>query len=371
MNADFELLWERNLGGSGEDILNSIIETSDGGFIAIGHSSSNDSLVSANYGMEDVWVVKLSSTGELEWSQNYGGSGREFGYDIVESIEGGYLLTFSSSSTDIDILNNYGRSDIILMKINGVGEIEWTKNYGGSDSEQPAKIIQDPGGNGYIVGGWTYSDDFDVSQNLGENDAWIFMVDRAGEILWEKTLGNDEHNGIRDLFIDGQGKLVANGWNSNNLKGTWIFKMDVANIDFDNDGYLNAEDCNDADASINPEARDIADNGIDEDCDGEDFASILDQLPFGEGNDLSVGFEPDFRIFPSPTAGILNIASNINSAVDYELANIFGKVVKAGTQIWVGGSTQLDLSDLPDGIYYLTIIISRNQRQTFRVLKSS
>lgn len=91
MNANQNIIWEKSLGGSNYDISNSIQQTTDGGFIVVGSSESNDGDVSGNHGFRDVWIVKLDLNGNLVWQKYLGGSGDDVANSIYQTTDGDML----------------------------------------------------------------------------------------------------------------------------------------------------------------------------------------------------------------------------------------------------------------------------------------
>ncbi|MFM7854277.1 MAG: hypothetical protein ACKO96_20720, partial [Flammeovirgaceae bacterium] len=95
--------WQKCLGGSGNDIIYSIGQTADGGYIATGTTYSNNGDVLGNHGGSDAWVVKLSSTGSIQWQKCYGGTGDD-GFKLIrKSIDGGYFLAGGTNSINGDV----------------------------------------------------------------------------------------------------------------------------------------------------------------------------------------------------------------------------------------------------------------------------
>ncbi len=180
INSNGAIEWQKTLGGSGYEFCGAIKQTNDGGFIVTGSTPSVDGEVTISYGQGDFWVVKLDSLGTLEWQKSYGGTAQDSSYDIHQTIEGGYIIAGLSYSHDIDLLNNIGLADYWVLKINATGVPQWQNNFGGSNNDY-ASYIQQTDANCFIVGGRTYSSDFDVSNYHGNSD--IFLLKLAPENL--------------------------------------------------------------------------------------------------------------------------------------------------------------------------------------------
>ncbi len=196
VNSSGSIKWQKCLGGSdNEDSSSSCVDadgeasiqqTSDGGYVVVGSTDSNDGDVSGNHGKTDFWVVKLNSTGEILWQKCLGGSSFDFGHSIQQTSDGGYVVVGLTDSNDGDVSGNHGSSDAWIVKLNSIGSIEWQKCLGGSGYEQATSIEQTSEG-GYIVVGLTTSNDGDVSGN--HEDAWVVKLNSTGSILWQKCLG--------------------------------------------------------------------------------------------------------------------------------------------------------------------------------------
>jgi len=111
------LLWEKTYGGSGFDAARGVNMGSDGGFVINGNSKSTDADLSDNAGENDIWVIKTDSNGTMVWQKTFGGSGLDYGFDIIETIDNAILLVGETTSTDFPNLQNKGKSDAIVIKI--------------------------------------------------------------------------------------------------------------------------------------------------------------------------------------------------------------------------------------------------------------
>ena len=239
-----DIEWQKSLGGSYGDFATSIQQTTDGGYIVAGYSYSNDGDVTDHRGLEgwaDFWVVKLDNTGDIEWEKSLGGSDHDFGNSIQQTTDGGYIVAGSSSSNDGDVTGYHGRSDYWIVKLDSTGNIEWQKSLGGSDDDEAYSIQQTTDG-GYIVAGGSWSNDGDVTGNHGNVDFWIVKLDITGNIQWQKSLGSSTHDGASSIqqTTDG-GYIVAGSSTSNNgdVSGNhgsddfWIVKLDnTGNIEW-------------------------------------------------------------------------------------------------------------------------------------------
>ena len=167
--------WQKSLGGSLIDIAYSIQQTTDGGYIIAGYTESTDGDISGNHGIWDYWIVKLTSTGNVDWQKSLGGSGWDRAFSVQQATNGGYIIAGESYSNDGDVTGNHGANDYWIVKLTLSGEIEWQRSIGGSSFDWGYCIQQTTNG-GYIIAGYSMSDDGDVSGNQGDRDYWIVKL---------------------------------------------------------------------------------------------------------------------------------------------------------------------------------------------------
>jgi hypothetical protein len=246
--------WQKCLGGTGSDAASSIGLTNDGGYIITGWSTSNDSDVTGHHGTSgtsgncDYWCVKVDSVGNIQWQKSLGGSSNDKAYSTQKTIDGGYIIAGTAASNNGDVTGNHG-SDFWIVKLDSSGNIQWQKAHGGTGSET-AYSIQQTTDRGYIVAGTSFSNDSDVTghhglTNLG--DYWVVKLDTIGNIQWQKSLGGTKNDIAQSVqqTLDG-GYIVAgySGSNDGDVTGHhgpsnstpaaydyWIVKLDtIGNI---------------------------------------------------------------------------------------------------------------------------------------------
>jgi len=164
LDGSGNIQWQKSLGGINEENAFSIQQTADGGFIVAGFTQSNNGDVSGNHGFSDYWVVKLDGSGNIEWQKSLGGSGDENASSIRQTTDGGFIVAGFTASNDGDVSGNHGSRDYWIIKLDGSGNIQWQKSFGGSGDEDASSIRQTADG-GFIVAGGTLSNDGDVSGN--------------------------------------------------------------------------------------------------------------------------------------------------------------------------------------------------------------
>jgi uncharacterized repeat protein (TIGR01451 family) len=186
--SQVQIQWQKCLGGTGYDQANAIQQTTDGGYIVAGWTQSINGDVSGNHGGEDFWVVKLDMTGNIQWQKCLGGTGYDRAHSIQQTTDGGYIVAGHTNSNNGDVSGNNGYYDMWVVKLDYQGNILWQKCLGGTGYDRAHSIQQTTDG-GYIVAGYTYSNNGDVSGNHGDSDMWVVKLDPQGNIQWQKCLG--------------------------------------------------------------------------------------------------------------------------------------------------------------------------------------
>jgi uncharacterized delta-60 repeat protein len=212
LTSDGTIDWQKAYGGAPENEgANSVQQTSDGGYIVAGYAYSFGD------GSSDFWVLKLDSDGTVAWQKTYGGVG--IYYDSASSIQqtsdGGYIVAGDTGSFDAEY------TDFWVLKLNSDGTVSWQKRYGGTYSDYASSIQQTSDG-GYIVAGETGS--FGVS----DYDFWVLKLNSTGTVSWQKSYGGaewDEANSIQQTS-DG-GYIVAGNSDSFGAGDNdfWVLKL--------------------------------------------------------------------------------------------------------------------------------------------------
>ncbi|MCK4664989.1 MAG: T9SS type A sorting domain-containing protein [Bacteroidales bacterium] len=241
LNELGNLEWQKCLGGSDFDVAYSIQQTTDGGYIVAGWAASNDGDVSGNHGEYDYWVVKLDSSGNIEWQKCLGGSNNDLVYSIQQTTDVGYIVAGGTVSNDGDVSENHGNYDYWVVKLDNIGNIEWQKCLGGTGDDKAYSIQQTTDG-GYIVAGYSDSNDGDVSGNHGGSDSWVVKLDDSGTIEWQKCLGGWESDGAKSTQQTTDGGYIVVGYtfsNDGNVSGNhgggdyWIVKLnELGNLEW-------------------------------------------------------------------------------------------------------------------------------------------
>jgi hypothetical protein len=170
--GDGSITWNRHYGGDGNESGFNVIATADGGYAVVGATNSYGA------GEEDIWLIKTDSEGVMQWNQTYGGLYDDEGWMLLQTADGGYLITGLTCTSE-------GIGDGLLIKTDSTGTLQWQKSYGGSGDEAFYGITKSSEG-GYILSGFTNS------TGAGQCDAWLVKVDAEGTQQWAKTYGGSD-----------------------------------------------------------------------------------------------------------------------------------------------------------------------------------
>jgi len=233
LNSKGDIQWQKCLGGTDWDWAQSVRQTSDGGYIVAGYTNSSNGDVSGNHGFNDYWVVKLDSKGDIQWQKCLGGGSQDYAACIQQASDGGYIVVGITASNDGDVSNNHGESDYWVVKLNSKGDILWQKCLGGTSADW-AYSGQQTSDNGYIVAGFTNSSNGDVSGNHGSYDYWVVKLNSKGNILWQKCLGGKSADGAYSMQQTTDGDYLIAGQTTSNdgdvsgnhgLNDYWVVKL--------------------------------------------------------------------------------------------------------------------------------------------------
>ncbi|MEY8761176.1 T9SS type A sorting domain-containing protein [Chryseobacterium tongliaoense] len=226
LDATGNLTWQKTLGGTGIDIAKSVRQTSDGGYIVCGRSLSVNGDITGNLGNSDYWIVKLSSTGNLQWQKSLGGEGPDEANSIEQTTDGGYIVAGTSWSPN----TGYGFGDYWVVKLDPSGNTQWQKPFGGSGSDNACSVKQTTDG-GYIVLGTSSSTDGDITASNGNDDYWIVKMDALGNLQWQKSYGDDLYDRAFNLNTTSDGGYAVVGYTGTPAEGNpgsndyWMLKL--------------------------------------------------------------------------------------------------------------------------------------------------
>lgn len=208
--------WQKVLGGSNTDDPAIIKPTTDGGYIIAGSTYSYNGDIMSNHGKWDCWIVKLNNSGNIQWQKTLGGTQDDGANSISPTTDGGYIVAGYTLSNDGDIIGHHGSRDFWVVKLDNNGNIQWQKALGGSSTDIAYSVSPTADG-GYIVAGETWSNNGDVTDKHGNGDCWVVKLDNSGNIQWQKAMGGGNNEVVRSVSsTDDGGYIVAGQTGSNN-----------------------------------------------------------------------------------------------------------------------------------------------------------
>ena len=219
-----KLIWEKSYGFAGHDHAYNIIKTNDGGlffngFIDVTASQGEGGLL--RHGVGEFWCHKVDMNGEIIWRRYFGGSNNDRSYDAIETSDGGFILVGTSESQDVEKTISFGSYDIWVIKISSSGNLIWEKSYGGSAIDEGVKIIKSQDDN-YMIIGNTNSKIIEGVNTIGNNDFLMIKINSSGAVLNMFRHGSTEFDYAKDIIQTKDGSYFITGYSRNpkNIEGT-------------------------------------------------------------------------------------------------------------------------------------------------------
>jgi hypothetical protein len=174
-DANGNIIWAKTYGGTFNDYAYSVQQTSDGGYIVAGWTTS----FGASNG--DIFLIKTDANGNIQWAKTYGGGNYDGAFSVQQTSDGGYIVA--------GVTNSFGAGDrdLFLIKTDANGNVQWAKTYGGT-SWDGAESVQQTSDGGYIVAGET------SSFGAGSYDFLLIKTDANGNVQWAKTYGGGNYD---------------------------------------------------------------------------------------------------------------------------------------------------------------------------------
>lgn len=189
LDGDGELVWQRVLGGVGNDRIRSVIATADGGFLAGGFTASRGA------GDRDAWVLRLDGGGDVLWERVFGGPGDDGAFHATVLPRGGFAVVgYRTASAGYDLW---------VLNLSDGGEAVWTRTLDRSEFDAGTGIIPTPDG-GVILAGMTA-----IPGTLRDN-VWLVRLDDSGDVVWERVLGGQARDNAWAIApLDNGGAVIA------------------------------------------------------------------------------------------------------------------------------------------------------------------
>jgi|GEM_PF-328872 len=193
-NSSHGVEWTQIIGGSGSDYGRFVQQTTDGGFILAGYTTSTDGNFSASglHGDQDAFIARMSSNGTVLWVHCIGGTYTDRAMAVQQTSDGGFILAGNTGSSDGDFADagRHNFYDAFAVKLNATGAVEWARCVGGSNPDY-GTAVQQTGDDGYILAGYTNSSDgnFSTAGFHGNWDAFAAKLNPSGTVEWARCIG--------------------------------------------------------------------------------------------------------------------------------------------------------------------------------------
>ena len=209
-NGSFQ--WNQTYGGSQNDAMYSVVQTSDGGYAMSGDTNS------FGFGNQTgLWLVKTDSLGSVQWNQTYSASSNYIAGSMVKAGDGGYALIGTFQQSD---------DDFAIVKTDSSGNLQWNQTYNGLNVDDALSGIQTSDG-GYAIVGVTNA------SNPAYAKAWLVKTDSTGTAQWNQTYGGSGQNVVGAIVQAGDGGYVLAGYTNSTGAGEedfWLIKTDINGV---------------------------------------------------------------------------------------------------------------------------------------------
>jgi hypothetical protein len=209
--------WSKGFGGMMPDIGRGISNDGQGGVLVTGRFGFTADLgqgIAISNGGNDIFAMRLSGAGQTVWASTFGGPSDDSGSDIVGDGQGGaFVLGGFQGTADLGLGNvtSAGSGDVFVIKLSSTGQPVWVKTYGGPVSDSATSIAADGQGNAVFVGAFEGTVDLglgNVTSN-GGRDIYVIKLTSSGQTTWVKTFGGPGNESAQGVDTDAQGVLVS------------------------------------------------------------------------------------------------------------------------------------------------------------------
>jgi FlaG/FlaF family flagellin (archaellin) len=217
-DASGNMEWNRTYGGVAQESAYSLIKTSDGGYALAGYTRTS-------FEDEEFLLVKTDANGNMEWNQTYGSLSSDWvepsiqsACSLIKTSDGGYAIAGYVHSLGAEL------ADFWLIKTNLHGSMLWNETYGGTDVDVAQSLVATPDG-GYAITGYTYS------FGAGRTDCWLVKTDASGSMQWSKTYGGTESDAFGSSISVSDGGYALLGYTDSFGSGNgdfWLVRTDAS-----------------------------------------------------------------------------------------------------------------------------------------------
>ncbi len=216
IDADGNIIWEKTYGGSGGNEIKKIRQTTDGGYVFVGSTSS---FYTGSEGDFDFYLVKTDAEGNLIWEKHYGGTDWDRANSFVITNDGGYLMVGYTASPEFGAVAR----DIYLVKVDADGNKQWQNIYGWEHKDSASDVVVTRDG-GYLIVGSSerlYDSNFDTWRS----DLYVIKTDGSGNELWSKLFGSDHDESASCVRQVSDGGYIISGRTRSYSKDSEIYLL--------------------------------------------------------------------------------------------------------------------------------------------------
>ena len=239
LDANGDFLWAKQMGGSDNDLGNSIAVDASGNIYTTGYffktadfdpGSGTANLTSS--GSADIFIQKLDSQGDFLWAKQMGATVFDEGLSIAIDASGNiYTTGYFEGTADFDPgsgtanLTSFGSADIFVQKLDAYGNFLWAKQMGGTSSDISFSIAVDASGNVYTTGYFQGTADFNPGTEVanftsgGSLNIFVQKLDTHGNYLWARQMVGNSGDTGKSITLDASGNVYITGW----IQGTTDF----------------------------------------------------------------------------------------------------------------------------------------------------
>lgn len=338
-----------------------------------------DQFALTSHGNQDVFVVKMDTSGTIKWAKSGGGNFEDIANNIDVDLMGNVYIsggfTTSANFDNIHLTEKVGPfGDMFIIKYDSLGNVKWGNGAGGSEPSYALALKSDNNGNVYVGGGSYLSPYISFGSVILSNDKiFIAKYGEQGNLVWAKNVGYQSYDGIFSITLDSANNIItACSYSGQGIFGTdtlnaiggdiLILKLDSNcnhiwsitaggnnneepfDIKMDNfnniwiTGYTNSTPCYFG-------ADQLMSNGT------RDF--IIAKLSTTTDIPIISNTKDEITLYPNPSSGILDIQIRNKNFTSLKVIDQLGKEVEE--QNLKPYQKQIDLHQLPDGVYYLQL----------------
>jgi len=220
LNSSGTFQWVNTYGGSAFDVGHDITVDSSGNSYITGYFEGTVDFGGGNVtsaGAADIFVLKLNSSGTFQWVNIFGGTSTDVGVGIaVDSSDNSYITGSFLGTVDFGGGNvtSAGSDDIFVLKLNSSGTFQWVSTFGGTSIDGGEDITVDSSGNSYITGRFRETVDFGGGNvtSAGGGDIFVLKLNSSGTFQWVNTYGGTSADVGEGITVDSSGNPYITGW---------------------------------------------------------------------------------------------------------------------------------------------------------------